>query len=240
MQTNEQRHKDTYKRWRLRRCGEDESARESPERRRDKRSGTEGGPEWGERWRERTQRGVSIVLAKCGLETQYPVDPLDVTVRMWDLSFYGSHPFIYWNRYINLTTNNGRPKIQWIVWDKEIRNHLRFFPKHKQGKCSQLFLCGTKQQRILFSDNKGTHSSCTHTRTPQALKCDLVITDTGSGQLTHSIGVRFSHILQVSECLRRHTNPHSSISEECQMAYHANMNEERQWNDSCSMYQSQK
>lgn len=35
--------------------------------------------------RERTQRGVSIVLAKCGLEAWYRVDPLDVTVRMGDL-----------------------------------------------------------------------------------------------------------------------------------------------------------
>lgn len=103
-----QRRIQTQEEWRVERRGEGWISRESPERWRDKRSGMEGGPEWGERWRERTQRGVSIVLAKCGLEAKYPVDPLDVTVMMWDLFPSGSHPFIYWYRYMPVTSNNGR------------------------------------------------------------------------------------------------------------------------------------
>ena len=45
MQTNGQKHKDTYKHRRNGEDGGDESAGESQERRRDKRSGMEGGPE---------------------------------------------------------------------------------------------------------------------------------------------------------------------------------------------------
>lgn len=38
--------------------------------------------------------GVSIVLAKCGLEAKYPEDPLDVTVTMCSLLSRGLRPFI--------------------------------------------------------------------------------------------------------------------------------------------------
>lgn len=86
MQTDEQKHKDTYEHGRQ---GEDEDGAG-----RVSRPGGEGQTK-GEGCREgRSERrdgerghkgGVSIVLAECGQEAQYTTDPLDVTVRERDL-----------------------------------------------------------------------------------------------------------------------------------------------------------
>lgn len=84
--------------------------------------------------------------------------------------------------------------MQVTVRDKYIiirHQYLILFLSKAGKKCNQLFLCGTQQKRILFSNNNGTHSTADTPTTSSTV--DSVITETGSGQLTDSVW--FSHIL---------------------------------------------
>lgn len=81
MQTNALKHKDTHKQRWNEDCGDAGRMNQPAEPREMERQKEWDGGRARAR-RERTQRGFSIVLAKCGLQAKYAVDPLGVTVTM--------------------------------------------------------------------------------------------------------------------------------------------------------------
>lgn len=136
MQTNEQKHKDTYKK-RWNEDWGDAGRMNQPAEPREMERGTEGG----ERWRRPTQRGFSIVLAKCGLQAKYTVEPLGVTVTMWITFSLGFRPLYKLTRLYEADTLK--------MWDKTSTQHLKIIITHlnlllislEQAKKIVLFSC---------------------------------------------------------------------------------------------------
>lgn len=131
--------------------------------------------------------------------------------------------------------------MQWTTQEKWIISHLHML--------SVSFYNTIRENTVCFpcvghTQNKGGHCSLTtmgHTQLADTLAASstkmwpvVYRHRKWSADSLHRCALQFSHIPQV--CKSHET----SISGECQMAYQANMNAGRQWNDSSAMYQSQK
>lgn len=71
------------------------------------------------------------------------------------------------------------------------------FPKASRKNAASVSCVGLKRGYCSLTTMGHTQLQ-THLH-PQGTKCDMVVTDTGSGQLSHSISVRSSHIPLVSK-----------------------------------------